>query len=404
MSRRTAFLIGIAALLVVAWAITRPGTERNEGVSPDVRLELVLQDDALMLHGADAEVRRTAETLRRIGFDRVRLTAGWGAIAPEARPDFDTTDPGAYPPDRWLLLDRAVREADRAGLAVMIDVAFWAPPWAVERRDPGGRHRWRPDPVGLGRFARALARRYDGSFEHPGTGQPLPSVRLWTSWNEPNHSGFLLPQWENGRPASPHWYRAMHEAVYDALKDVDGDNRVLIGGLTSKGGGPPAPGRSITPLRFVRELACVDERLRPLARAECRAFRPLRADGFSHHPYSFTYGPRVPSPNPEWVAMADLDRLSGLLGALARRGRIERRLPLYLTEYGFETNPPDRERGVPPARQSDWLVDALAISRARRDVRMHAQFLLRDLRGAGYQTGLVFADGRPKPALAVFAP
>jgi hypothetical protein len=303
-----------------------------------------------------------------------------------------------------------VREADRAGLAVMIDVAFWAPRWAVRRADGAPeRMRWQPSPREFGLFARALARRYTGRVEDPVTGDSLPAVRLWTTWNEPNHSAFLLPQWTRERggwvPAAPHHYRAMHERAYEAIKRVSRRNRVLIGGLTSKGGGAPGPFRSLTPLRFVRELACVDERLRPLRRPVCRSFRPLRADGFSHHPYSFSYGPGTPSRNPEWVAMADLDRLSGLIERLVRRGRIDRPLPLYITEYGFETDPPDGGRGVPLARQAAWLEQAAAIAAARPDTRMFAQFLLRDIGpgSAGYQTGLRFSDGRPKPSLRAFA-
>ena len=46
--------------------------------------------------------------------------------------------------------------------------------------------------------------------------------------------------------------------------------------------------------------------------------------------------------------MGDLDRLSRLLDRLHRLGRITTRLPIFVTEYGYETNPPDVERGVTP--------------------------------------------------------
>lgn len=44
--------------------------------------------------------------MRDIGVDWVRITAGWSVIAPAPlatrRPDFDATDPNAYPTGAWL--------------------------------------------------------------------------------------------------------------------------------------------------------------------------------------------------------------------------------------------------------------------------------------------------------------
>src|SRR5207247_155263 len=145
---------------------------------------------------------------------------------------------------------------------------------------------------------------------------------------------FLLPQWERSgrgwRPASPHVYRRMHEAAYDALKRVDRRNRVLVGG-TATNGRDSGPGGGIRPLRFVRKLACVDATLRPLAVPECAGYRPLRADGYAHHPYALLRDPAAPDPNPDDAPLADLDRLRALLDALAARGRIAKPLPLHVT-------------------------------------------------------------------------
>ncbi len=167
-------------------------------------------------------------------------------------------------------------------------------PAALARARPGP---LAPRPRGLRTTSpRALATRYSGRYVDPAAGgDPLPAVRLWTTWNEPNHPAFLMPQWERrgGRwlPASPHWYRRMHEAADAAIVAADPRNRVLIGGLSSVGHDTRGEAARMTPLRFVRELACVDVRLRPLRRPECRDYRPLRADGFSIHPYGFSLPP-----------------------------------------------------------------------------------------------------------------
>jgi hypothetical protein len=387
-------------------------------------LEVTVQDDALFLHRPPAEVARTARSLRSIGADRVRLTAGWSALAPGAtarrRPRFDATNPAAYPADGFRRLDTAVKAARAVGLDVQVDVAFWAPRWAVRRGTAGDRQRWAPDPVEFGRFAAAVAKRYSGGYPDPTSPKKkLPAVRLWTTWNEPNHPAFLLPQSERGRDGrwratSPHVYRAMHETAYDSIKAVSADNQVLIGGLAAFGAHRPGPARGIDPLPFTRALACVDDRLEPLRSRDCRDFKPLRADGFAIHPYSPTSAPDVSNPDPGTVQIGDLDRLSNLLAELRKRGRTAQDLPLYVTEYGYETNPPDPRRGVPPDVQARWHGLATWLAWKQPDNRMFAQFLLQDLgpdprygsgsprRWQNYQTGLLTYRGEEKPALEAF--
>ena len=77
--------------------------------------------------------------------------------------------------------------------------------------------------------------------------------------------------------------------------------------------------------------------------------------------------------------------------------------PIWLTEYGYQTNPPDTFLGVPLKRQATIL--SLAAMRAWRlpRVTMFFQYLYRDELDPGrFQTGLVFADDRSKPSLAAF--
>jgi hypothetical protein len=234
-----------------------------------------------------------------------------------------------------------------------------------------------------------------------------PQVHLWTTWNEPNHTAFLLPQWQRRgqgwAPVAPHWYRSMHEQAYAAIKRVSRKNRLLVGGLTSIGARRPGAFRTIPPLRFLREMACVDSSLRPLRTPECRDFHPLQADGFAFHPYMHKLPPETHLANPDSVGVSDLGRLSSLLRRLHDLGRIRSRLPLYITEFGYETDPPDPKRGVSLATQAIWLNRAAAIVYQRRDVRMFSQFLLQDVpQDPIYQTGLRLPDNRPKPSLLGF--
>ncbi|HYZ30012.1 MAG TPA: hypothetical protein VE570_13200 [Thermoleophilaceae bacterium] len=386
------------------------------GIGTSHPLEVTVQDDALFLHQPPASVQRTARRLAALGADRLRVTAGWSALAPSPRDPkrpsgFDATRPDQYQPVAFRALDTAVKSATAAGMKVQIDLGFWAPRWAVARGlARSSRQRWRPSAAEFAQFADAVAKRYDGNFPDPTSkkGNPLPAVRLWTTWNEPNHPSFLLPQSERTRggrwrDVAPHVYRAMHEAAYNSLKRVDQQNQVLIGGLSSRGASRPGPERNIPPLRFVRDLACVDQNLQPLNDPACRDFHPLQADGFAYHPYSFEAAPNVVYGGPDTAHLGDLGRLTDLLHQLHDKGRITTALPLYLTEFGYESNPPDTGRGVPPETQARYMSLGSFLAWRNPDTRMFAQFLFQDIADpSSYQTGLLYPDGRSKPALQAF--
>ena len=376
-------------------------------------LETALQDDALLLHRPPELVRQSARTIAALGADRVRLTAGWSAIAPDARSRskpggrFHAFDPSSYPDGSWSQLDTAVRAARDAGLKVMLDIAFWAPRWAVAGPSANpSRQRHRPDPDEFAHFAEAVARRYGHV------------VDVFTTWNEPNHPSFLSPQWRRTasgrlRPASPHVYRAMHEAAYTSIKRVRPDAKVLLGATASLGGRAGRGG--VPPLRFVRELACVDTALKPLRLRECAGFRPLRADGYAHHPYSKTTDPAALTPDADDAPLGETQQLHGLLTALAERGRLAQSLDVFQTEYGYESRPDDPYAPFDRDEQARHLAKATYLAWTDPRTKLFAQFLLRDIhplesgrpegtRGfyRDWQTGLYGPDGDPKPALQAF--
>jgi hypothetical protein len=390
-------------------------------------LETVLQDDAVFLHERPADVRAAARQVAALGVDRVRITASWSDLAPAPRSrhmpggDFRPTDSRTYPPDRLRALDTAVKAVRDAGMAPQLDLAFWAPRWATRAPSKNrARQRTWIVPERFAEFSRAVARRYSGEVDDPAGPGKLPAVDRYTTWNEPNHPSFLAPQWRSDgrggfRPASPHVYRAMHDLAYDAIKAVAPRSEVLLGGTASTGSTVPGRG-GVPPLQFVRALACVDATLQPLDVDECRGFRPLRADGFAHHPYSRYTTPGASSANPDDVPIADTGRLSALLDQLAAAGRITGRLPIFQTEYGYETSQDD-PFNAPFDRDDQAAFLGWSTYLAWKDphTRSMAQFLLRDIdpdesgrppgtRGfyRDWQSGLLTAAGHEKPALQAF--
>ena len=358
---------------------------------------MVVQDDAELLFPQRPEhVAQAIELLDDSGVRAIRLTAGWSQLAPAPRsgrkPDFDATDPDAYRAEGWKPIDRAVREARDRDMAVIVDIAFWAPVWATAG-DTTPRPRSGIDAKEFALFARAVARRY------------RDQVGTFTLWNEPNHPGFLLPQ----RDAAA-IYRKMVASAYPAVKDEAPDSTVLVGGLAAHGRRNGTP-----PLRFLRELACVDDRLRPVATGDCAGFKPIQGDGFAHHPYSTRTRPDgvERSASPDDVPLARMARLIGTLDRLAGAGRISPKLRnVYITEYAYESNPPDPGARFNPGQAARMMAFGEALAAREPRVRTFAQFIVRDLPGTGaggqrvgalpdWQSGLLFTDRTPKPLASV---
>ena len=145
----------------------------------------------------------------------------------------------------------------------------------------------------------------------------------------------------------------------------------------------------------------LDKRLQPLTRSGCDRFQPVRGDGFSMHPYSFRTRPEAPG-RLDNVLIGGLDRLIELLKDLAERGRIDPKLvDVYITEFGYKTNPPDPS-GVSPEQQLRYWLRSEQIADSHPEVKMFAQFQIRDQVCPGclyWPTGYRYADGRPKPLM-----
>jgi hypothetical protein len=417
----------LAVLALLALALLPAGAHAGAGQ------ESTFQDDNALVYAPPAKVRDALGVLASLGVDRVRVTLLWTSVAPSpgsrTRPaGFRATAPDAYGPAAWERYDTLVREASARGIEVGFNVTGPAPLWATE---PAPRQdildTYEPDPAEFGAFVAAAGVRYSGRWpESPDVAATdrLPRVSHWSIWNEPNHSGWLTPQWSaESRTAFPRaaaLYRELLDGAWTGLR-LSGHERdtVLIGETAPKGIATPGIKKFMEPLTFVRALYCVDARNRPLkgraaSRLGCeggsgRAFREAHpalfaASGFGHHPYELLFAPDRRPPRPNWVTLANLGALGRTLDAAFRRHGSSRRLPLHLTEYGYQTNPPDRT-GVSWSRQAAYLNQAEYMAFRNPRVKTLAQFQLVDdplsVR-AGFQSGLLTVRGRRKPAFAAY--
>ena len=388
-----------AAALAAGLVALAAGCGGDDGPSSHAPWSIV-EDHTPLIRSGPERREQTLRELRRLGADTLRLGVKWNEVAPASRsarrPSFDAADPARYP--GFGPYDDVVRRAQRLGLRVLLALAPDAPRWATADRAPlgtaTGNHR--PDAREFGRFAAAVGRRYSGDFEG------LPRVEWFSLWNEPNHHFFLKPGDE-----APRVYRRMVAAALPALRAAAGENAKVLVGETAPVG---RPGTVIGPREFLRRWLCLDDSLAPTPAAPgCRGFGGFRVDGFAHHPY----GPasRIPQ-KADIISLLVIRRLGRYLDRAAAARRLPRRLPIYSTEFGLQSNPPDPTVGNSTARQAALINEKEEQSYRYPRLRSYAQYLLWDdppRPGAteeevwsGFQTGLRFHEGPAKPAYRAY--
>jgi hypothetical protein len=414
----------------------------------------IVQDDNHLIYATPSVMLRTLQQLHALGVDRVKVSMVWWLVAPKnnspRRPRFNATNPGTYPPGAWDRYDRLVTWASQLGLKVYFQLAPPIPAWAVARgantnQGPALGHA--PDTGLFRQFVQAVGRRYGGSYPGPpeqsatgaltgsqgGQASTLPRVNYWGIWNETNERSWLNPWWQTLRGGGTAMiqaklYRGIVDAVWGGLaasghSPAHGDT-ILIGETANRGVWQPVP--------FIRALYCLSSSYKPLRgsaatkvacptspnRGKFVAQHPglFNASGYAHHPYGFDVAPNRPYPDRSYVTLANIGSLERTLNRIfAAYGKHPPGgVPLYLTEWGYKTNPPNPYVRTSPAQQQVWLDQGAYLAWRLSYVRALAQFLLFDdrpkpgeprgsrLYWSSFQTGLMYINGDPKPAYSTY--
>ncbi|MDX6691593.1 MAG: hypothetical protein QOG15_3050 [Solirubrobacteraceae bacterium] len=435
-------------LALVAGALLAPAAQASQDQSS------IMMDDDLLVYRGPVTAQRAMTQMKALGVDTIRVTLSWAITADKARftpaeikklkgakarraakkqtRRFRAASPKTYPVLNWDRYDDLVRLAQTNGLRVYFNITGPGPAWAHEKPPKSQRYlrkTYKPKPGAFKQFVTAVGKRYSGSYRDENQSKGvLPRVSFWSLWNEPNQAGWLSPQWEKigGRRilVSAMLFRKLYQAGYKGLQSsghgIDTDTVLLgetapLGSTKTNAKSPPFPSL------FLRELACIKQNgskyTGGAARARgCNNFGPkLQANGFAHHPYTKNV-PTTTQPPAGGLTMANISQLGTLLDDLSSKsgGKIPADLPLYMTEFGFETNPPDPFNGVPLFSQASFneLGEFLAFSNPR--IASQAQFLLRDVAPVAgkspgtkaywftYQSGLYFNNSVPKPAVFAY--
>ncbi len=400
---RIALLLGALLLATAASA------------SANTTQESIFEDEHQLLELGPSARNAALDDISRLGADSIRSLVLWSRIAPggSKRPKgFDGTNPAAYPAASWDPYDDLVRGAQARGLGLLLSPSTPIPAWASECRH-GTKATCKPNPKLYGAFVQALGKRYSGSYadENQGGGA-LPRVTRWSFGNEPNQPGWLTPQYErkSGRlvATAAVTYRRLASAGISALRASGHRSDQMLLGETAPIGRTSGSlsRRPIPPVEFLRKLFCLDARGHSLRGADAKAhacahFKRLSVDGFAHHPYQ-RGGSRPPSERPQAageITISAPGRLRSLLAQAARARRIPRNLPVYYTEFGFQTNPPDRIFGVRAPLQADYINQSDYMAYRDSRVRSVAQYKLVDEPAlSSFQSGLRYIDGSAKPS------
>jgi hypothetical protein len=312
-----------------------------------------LTDDAWLQDGTGSVDERVAH-LQAIGVQVVRFTLHWNEIAP-TKPALatDPTDPAYDWTDPSTVLD----SLHAHGIEVVLQL-LGTPRWANGGKAPN----YAPtSATTFGAFAAAAAREY-------------PWVRKWVIWNEPNQAIWL-------RPTSPFLYTArLLDPAYAAIHREIPAAKVAGGGTAPRG----ATG-GVSPVAWITGMHEAHARL----------------DAYAHNPYPLDPKHETPFSHGcsrcTTISMADLARLEALVARDFPRARI------WLTEYGYQTNPPDRMLGVAPALQARYQAEGAYVAYEAPRVDLLIHFLYVDEPNiARFQSGLVTLSGQAKPSLSAF--
>ncbi len=343
---RPRVLRGFGAVFVAAFALLAAVPAQASAGA-----QFGIQDDAWLMYGPGTLTERVT-TIQSLGAGLVRFTLRWDRVSPSKPADVRDPDDPTY---NWGVSGEVLDALHERGIPVLLTL-YGSPRWA----NGGGGPNVLPT-SDFGDFATAAAARF-------------PWIRLWTAWNEPNTRTF-------SSPVSPSAYvTQVLNPAYTALHAASRANRVA-GGVTS----PRKTPTGMSPLAFLQGMQAAHARL----------------DAYAQNPYPLS---RVETPSRDSCSTCGYFTMARLAEIRSYVTRAFGPKPIWLTEYGYQTNPPDTLLGVSEALQAKYIGDAALRVWQQRGVTMLIQFLVRDEPNVGnWQSGLLTVGGVAKLSYHAFA-
>ena len=389
--------------------------------------------DNLLYNGNEQIQDLWWDRLAATNSDLVRLNMYWGQVAPSV--PTNPTSPGS-PSYNFSIYDDAVREAQERGIQVVFTICI-APRWAQGANPPPeDQYRvgsWKPNPIAFGNFAQAVAKRYSGNFS-PAAGQPpLPRVKYFEGWNEPNLPQYLTPQWDGTTPVSTETYRGLINAFYAGIKAGQPGATVVAAGTSPFGDDPG--GKRMRPYAFWRQLLCLKQKKvkkkghghgkghkhkhkKPKYKLKkikgCAGGSDYATmDIYAHNPINAKkgQGPEAKTNDPDNGVPSNFKDLTKIVRAAEKYKTIlpGKKHAGWGTETWYESNPPEQVGGVSLKKQAKFMEQAMYVL-WRQKVKGMFFLQLQDTEYdpslpplVGFQTGIYLPDGKAKPSAKAVA-
>ena len=341
-------------------------------------MEVAIQDDGVFIFDEHYNREVALATARNFGATHIRMNIlWWQAVPSHQRTQTGVPSPIQYNFSVW---DQAIARAAAYGIKVQLDLTGDPPAYACgNKQPPYACDGFRPNLTLFKHFAASAAAHFKGR------------VSRYSIWNEPNWYTWLSPHDE-----APLLYRQLVQAGYDAIKLVDPGAEVVMGELAPQF----QPNISTPPLQFIREMVCVNKRLKRVRGADENCPGELKFDAFATHPYDFTDRPTKKPSNRDEMSVSNIGALPRLLNKLRKKGLItpsKKRFPIYLTEHGYFVA---GRRGVPEARRARWIVKAWDMVQEVPRIKqmLHYVFISppADSPSAYFDMGLIAQNGTPR--------
>src|SRR3954462_14640243 len=154
------------------------------------------------LLSSDDQLRsQTLDEIQGMGVTSLRVVVWWRKVAPNPGSStppagFDESGQAGY---YWDQYDRAISEARARGMNVLVTISGPVPNWASATHKSAT---YKPSPTRFQRFVTAVGNRY------------RDQVSMWSVWNEPNHPGFLPPQFAGRRAHRYAYSPKLHRSLF----------------------------------------------------------------------------------------------------------------------------------------------------------------------------------------------
>ena len=370
-------------LLVVCAAMCAAVVIAVPSASAQPHMMVGFLDQASTFYNAEA----TFPTLKKLHAQVVRADLYWGgggavAVATHKPKNAQNPNDPAY---NWAPYDHFVQVAAKYKVKILFTI-WGTPGWA----NGGKPARWAPTkPVDLQNFAYAAARHFSGTNvdderRQDPAGAPVDCVER----AEPALPALSAVQ------ADP---RQVRDAERDQLREdlQRGLRRRAHDALLRREG-------RVRRHRAAREQQRARQARHAVPQSFMIAVRKAglkKFDAYAHNPYN---GPHeLPTTKPHTKGAYTLGNIDAMIAQVTKLWGRKR---IWLTEYAYQTNPPDRVFGVSYAKQAAYLKQAFAIARKQPRIDMMLWFQVKDEPGiGGWQSGLITSRGKKKPAYVTYS-